>query len=386
LSVLVFAAVSRWSGHATLGTAVIISACLAWAWRVGGPADDPEWSKANHVPFWAAYNFKGVEALREGHVVGALADRLRGTPGRLAQDLHPGNEWLGSSRVFEVMPHLAGKAILEGGLVNSALGSLAAYTVQGEISDAPAGWPRRVRPRRFDPASGLRHLEFMGVRQFVARSRRVQAALAADSGWREAGVFGGGKWRLFESTLSSAAPVRVWSQDLRAFATEDVQGDLLAWMYVPAAVREPMVLVPRGAAAPVGVAVASGEAYQEALAGLAGQPPPEPGWLDACSVPVEDWESGMDGSLRFTTRRVGEPHVLAMTYDPLWRVCGADAVHLVGPGYCVVYPTRETVTLRFRRGWVERVGLGLGFAGLLALVTLAVVVRRQDRPSESGAG
>ena len=54
------------------------------------------------------------------------------------------NEALGSSRCFEALPYVwPGTRTLEGGIVNSALGSLAAYTVQGEISDAPAGWPLR---------------------------------------------------------------------------------------------------------------------------------------------------------------------------------------------------------------------------------------------------
>lgn len=378
LSALLFADVVQTWRVPMLGTGVLMAMCLAFGWREGGRADDPMWSKANYVPFWAAYNFRGLEALREGHVVRDLADQLVDTPGRMAQDLHPGNEWLGSSRIFEAMPHLAGKSIVEGGIVNSALGSLAAYTVQGEISDQPAGWPLRVKPRTFNPASGLRHLEFMGVRQFVARSRNVQAALAADPGWRALGEFGGGKWRLFESTLPSASPVRVWKHPLRAFCSKDPQGDLLAWMYEPAAVVEPMLLVLAGATMPDGVVVESSEAYHKALAELAGAPP-SAGWLDVYSDAIDDYSLGVDGTLRFHTQALGKPHILAMSYDPAWRVTGADAVCFVTPGYCAVVPTQEDVELRFGKGISERVGEGLGVAGVLALGGIFWVRIREQR-------
>ena len=53
----------------------------------------------------------------------------------MAFDLHPDNERLGSSRIFEAIPHLTQRGILEGGIVNSALGALPAYMIQGQVSD-----------------------------------------------------------------------------------------------------------------------------------------------------------------------------------------------------------------------------------------------------------
>ena len=82
------------------------------------------------------------------------------------------------------------------------------------MSDSTAGFPLIVKPRSFAPESGLRHLEFMNVRQFVARSRRVQEAFMNDEGWQLKDEFGGGKWKLFESTIESASPVRIWNTEL----------------------------------------------------------------------------------------------------------------------------------------------------------------------------
>lgn len=368
---LAFSYASRTAGMMGIGMLLALSVCLAFAWKVGGKEENPIWSKANHVGFWTEYNFRGVENLREGHVVAEIADRLRGTGGRMSQDLHPGNEWLGSSRIFETMPYLCGKPMIEGGIVNSAIGSLAAYTLQGEVSDNPAGWPLLVKPRKFDPASGLRHLEFMGVRQFVARSRKVQKAFGADAGWRLAKEFGGGKWKLFESTLGSASPVRVWNEPLTVCETEDFQGDLLEWMYVPAAVSRPVVLMDRGTPPPPGAEVQVNERYVAWLAELSRQPPPQAGWLDACSVPCEDFEQRVDGSLRFTTDHIGKPHVVAVSYFPDWRATGAERVYFLTPGYLAVYPTGREVILYHGKGAVLWTAEALTLLGVVVLLLSA---------------
>ena len=365
ITALLFSYASRVAGLPVLGTLISLAVCLSFAWRVGGKAENPSWSKANHVPYWTEYNFKGVEDLREGHVVQEIAESLQGTGGRMSQDLHPGNEWLGSSRIFETMPYLAGKPMLEGGIVNSALGSLAAYTLQGEVSVNPAGWPLIVKPRKFDPASGLRHLEFMNVRQFVARSHQTQNAFAADKGWQLVKEFGGGKWKLFESKLASSSPVRVWNEPLEVYRSNDPQHDLLEWMYVPGAVVEPKILLLGNEPSPCGLVAKSSADYLCKLANLSHLPAPAPGWLDAYSKPCDDFKVFDDGSLVFHTEAIGKPHVIAISYFPDWRVEGAERVYFLTPGYLAVYPTSNNVRLYQGMSFVERIAQGLSFLGLV---------------------
>lgn len=366
ISALLFGFATRIAGLKISGTLVTLSFCLAFAWRTEGNPENPAWSNANHVPFWAAANFNGVEGMREGGVLYEIADAVRGTPGRLSHDLHVGNEMLGSSRVFEVMPHLADKPILEGGIVNSALGSLAAYTVQGEVSDSTAGFPLIVKPRSFDPESGLRHLEFMGVRHFVARSRRVHEAFAADAGWRLKAAFGGGKWKLFESNMESTSLVRVWNSRLPAFETKKPQHDLLEWMYVPGAVETPAILL--WDTDEVAMEVASNDDYLAWLATATTNAVPKAGWLYKVSRPCEDAVVSEDGTVRFTTDAVGQPHVVAVSYYPEWRVRGAEQVYFVTPGYIAVFPTENNVELYLAKSFAQRCGEMLGIAGLLLFV------------------
>ncbi|MGI5868061.1 MAG: hypothetical protein ACOX9C_01265 [Kiritimatiellia bacterium] len=378
---LAFAHASRIAGLQALGVVVCLCACLSFAWQTEGHEDNPAWSCANHVRHWARYNFEGLDGIREGDVVGRIVDRVRGTGGRLSQDMHPGHEALGSSRVFEAMPHLCGKPILEGGIVNSALGSLAAYTIQCEISEHPAGWPLLVKPQPFNPASGMRHLEFMNVRHFVARGRRVQEAFDADAGWTRIGAFGGGKWKLYESRLGSASPVRVWKTPLPVFESTHVQRDLLEWMYTPAAVETPAVLAGQGTPAPPGVAVQTHADYVAWLASLTNGPPAA-GWLDTCSTPCDDVEKLPDGGIRFRTDSPGLPHVIAISYAPNWRARGADAVYFLTPGHLAVYPVGNEVELVYDDGVVVVVSRVVSIAMVVALGSFAT--KRWIRNSSSG--
>lgn len=343
-----------------LGTLTVALAILAFPW-------DPP----NHARYWAAFNFGGLEARPDGPFLKQLADTLRGTPGRLATDLHPGNEHLGSSRIFEAMPALCGKPILEGGIVNSALGSLAAYSVQGEISDNPAGWPLLVKPRRFDPATGLRRIELMGAKHFVARSRTVQRALDADPAWTLRTDFG--KWRLYENTAVDGALVRAWNTDLPYLRSREPQRDIVRWLGRRDAIAAPWVFLREGDPLPP-----VGTEWEPPEEGRGDVPPP-PGFLGTVSRSVPLSKDSTPDHLRFHAEALGRPHLIAVSYFPNWRVSGARHIYLAGPGYMVVYPEEHEVELRFERTGADKAGLGLTGIGLLVLFAWWADTRGQGR-------
>lgn len=324
------------------------------------------WDEPNLAPLWAEYNYKGMEALPDAPVLEALCARLKGTPGRLAHDLHPGNEQLGSSRIFETMPHLCGKSILEGGIVNSALGSLAAYSVQGEISDNPAGWPLLVKPRAFDPATGLRRIELMGAKHFVARSRKVQQALRDDPAWDLVEDYG--KWQLFENPSVDGALVRVWKTELPVVPVTDPQRDIVAWLGDPSAIAVPRILLRPGEPTPP---------KQTAVALPSSAGPPPPGFLDIVSTSVPLIAQSAD-RLRFRTDAIGKPHLIAVSYFPNWRVRGARHVYLATQGFMVVFPEERDVELRFGSTPANRVGQISTALGLVFLVAWRFDTRRPE--------
>ena len=214
------------------GLAVAALLVFAFAWDV------PNFNRA-----YALWDFQGIEALPDAPVFFDVADRLRGTPGRFAYDMHSGNERLGSSRAFEALPAVCGKPIVEGGILNSALGALIAYSVQGEMSDSPAGWPLRVIPKKLDAETGTRHLELLGVRHFLARSGFVQEAIEKTGRWTLLHDYG--RWRLYENTAVDGSLVHAYPGGIPEQETDDPQGAIVDWAQDPALADTPVVLCPK---------------------------------------------------------------------------------------------------------------------------------------------
>ena len=196
------------------------------------------------VSAWAQWNYEGLERKRLWTVFQSLIRPLDGTPGRLANDLSDENNALGSSRIFECVPHLIHKPILEGGLVNSAMGSMYAYYIQGETSRNCAGFPRIVIPTTFDFTNATRHLKLFNVKHFIAKWPVVQEAMRTSPEWRFVREAEG--WQLYELTNHTGRYVFVPRTAPRAVRTDRPKEYGLEWIYTPKALDYPFAFLRRG--------------------------------------------------------------------------------------------------------------------------------------------
>ncbi len=223
-----------------------------------------DWAAAAAAPC-AAWNYEGLERKPYWSVIRDLVLPLDGTPGRLANDLSDENTALGSSRVFECVPSLIRKPVLEGGLVNSALGALFAYYVQGEMSSSSAGLPTILRPARFDPETGTRRLELLNVKHFIARDANTKDVLRRHPDWQMLCEAEG--WALFELRSNDGRYVVVPPRPPLFVETSRWKEHTLEWLYTPAWLDQPVVFVPPGAKAPPNAPPAvSASAFRPALA------------------------------------------------------------------------------------------------------------------------
>jgi len=189
---------------------------------------------------WARWNFEGAERKAAWPVYQKLLERLRGTPGRVAHDLHDANNRFGSVRAFEALPHFIGKPILEGGIIQSAFSAPFAMAAQCEFSRSCAGFPRIVTPPRYDLDAATRHLELLGARQLIAYYPRLQRDLEHDPRWRE--LLQVGDYKLFELTDYDGALVTVPPHRPLHVRTERWLPFALDWFYEPDNIDQPLVL------------------------------------------------------------------------------------------------------------------------------------------------
>ena len=196
---------------------------------------------------WARWNYAGLELKPHWPEFEQILRAVKGTPGRLANDLSDGNNVLGSNRIFESVPHLVGKPILEGGIVNSAIGALSAYYVQGESSENCAGFPTMVKPPAYNITNATAHLRLFNVKHFVARWPRLQQDLRGMPEWRL--LRRAGDWELFELTTHGGEYVYVPENYPIGVPTTRWKEYSLEWLYTFAAMDQPFAFLPPDEAA-----------------------------------------------------------------------------------------------------------------------------------------
>jgi hypothetical protein len=337
----------------------------------------------NDVRDWAAWNYSGLERKARWPVFRDLVLSLKGTPGRLANDLHGDNEAFGSSRIFECVPHLIGKPVLEGGIVNSALGSLFAYYIQSETSDLPAGYPSLVTPTTFNLTNATAHLELFNVKHFIARSARTREALRRHPDWRLLKEAQG--WELYELLRHDGRYVFIPPNRPLAVRTPDWKRAGLEWIYTPAAMDKPFAVLAEDEQTEPFARVLSHDDFRRFLASpgstgrLEGEP--EPVVFEPLHVrgAVTSEEVG-DNRIRFRTTAVGLPHIVKVSYFPNWQARGAREIYKVTPCFMLVYPEAEEVELYYGATLADNVGRTLSWAGL---ALLAVVACRRALPRRS---
>jgi hypothetical protein len=320
---------------------------------------------------WAKWNYSGLEAKPAASVITKLVMPLEGTPGRLANDLCEENNQLGSSRIFELAPYLVHKPVLEGGLVNSALGSMYAYTIQGETSDSCAGFPPIVTPQPFNFTNATLHLELFNVKQFIARSARTKQALRQQPGWRL--VAREQEWELHELMTHEGRTVFIPRRMPLDVETARWKECSLEWLTTIPALEQPVIWREPGAdKAKKAASILPEQPFLALLADWRQGATNGFGALipEAGTGSIQSEEVSGD-AIRFKTTAIGRPHMIKASWFPNWKVRGAREVLKVSPGFMLVVPEQETVELYYGMLWSDGVGYALTLAGVLGLVWAA---------------
>lgn len=332
---------------------------------IGGAIAVSERGPNGRIRAWAEWNYSGLERKAGWSVFRDLVLPLKGTPGRLANDLSPENESLGTSRIFELVPHAIGKPVLEGGVVNSAVGSMFAYYIQSETSRQCAGYPPMVVPSSFNPSNAVRHLELFNVKHFVARWSVAKRTLRESADWRF--LKRSGEWELFELRTHEGRYVSVLGQEPAAVETARWKECALEWLYTIRALQDPVILMDPGDTGGL-PATARRLTESEFISALKAQrsgaeAPPfgRPGAAPAGAGVIS--EDVQDDRIRFETGAIGQPHMIKVSCYPNWKVRGADRVWRVTPGFMLVYPRERHVELYYGSVWSDWVGRGITLAG-----------------------
>jgi hypothetical protein len=357
--------------------ALMVVAPVVSAWRHQGFVDD-----------WAKYNYSGYEAKSGWPEARALFDTLATLPpGRVMWEFNRDYERLGTTRTLENIPVFGGQPTMEGLLIESSLNAPFHFINQAQTSeDATKAVPGIDYPG-FDFPTGLAHLRLFGVRYYVAydacknaddqavpceqlhtKDTEMQAAKAA--GLRE--VTHSGRFTIYDVGTGKLVEVPRFKPVL--VDTPDWRATALAWYARPEWLETPLAFASGKDPA---AAAAFAKAGPLPLTTLPRERLDRPGELPATTSRTGDVVS-------FRTDRVGEPHIVKVSWFPNWKVEGAKGPWMLSPGLMVVVPTQPEVRLSYRDTPVDLAGKALTVAGigaLLAPTALGLWRGRRRQPS-----
>lgn len=341
----------------------------------------PSWLQASvprsFLPSWVQWNYSGYQGKAswpEYHgLVGTMAKvgRRHGC-GRAMWEYQPQLDRMGTPMALMLLPYWTGGCIdsMEGLLFESSATTPYHFVNQSELSLDPSRAMQGLPYGSLDVAAGVRHLQLLGVRYYMAISPSAEAQAAADPALSL--VATSGPWPV---TYNGQVEQRTWD----VYQIRD-SAEVTALRADPAVLKG-------GAPGAKGWLHASLAWYEDpARFGVplaAGGPPSWPRVVSSASpaprravAPTTvDHVVTSDGRISFDVGRTGSPVLVKTSYFPNWQASGARGPFRVTPNLMVVVPTSHHVTLAYGTTAVDAAGWAVTLAGLAGLVWLAVVGR-----------
>lgn len=252
------------------------------------------------------------------------------------------------------------------------------FLMQAELSAGPSQPQRGLPYPSFDMDAGVRHLQMLGVRYYLASTPTAINAAAAHPDLTEIAV--SGPWHVYlVADAEPVAPLRYEPVVVEGI-DESQHGWLptaVAWFLddesldVPIAAHGPGEWA-RVEALPVPDDTRDLVRWVREQLGERGpmDQVPELPRTELHRIEVTDIVQARD-RISFRVSQPGVPVLVRTSYFPNWVASGADGPYRVAPNLMVVVPTDTEVTLDYTRTPVDLAAMAMSAVGLVLLVLLA---------------
>lgn len=388
-------AAPAWTRRAALGTPIVLVGvvwiCLGFSLHgLPGGHTDARTGKytwlgisrrdTSFLPSWANWNYSGYESplkSRRAEYFGLIntmsqLGKSNGC-GRAMWEYEPGLDQMGTPDALMLLPYWTHSCIgsMEGLYYESSASTPYHFINAAELSLQPSDPVRGLNyPATPNVADGVRHMQLMGVRYYMALTTETQSQADTNPDLRL--VTTSGPWPVSYSTgPSTGVKERTW----KIYEVADSQ-------IVTPLINQPVVM--KGIAKGGKQWLDASEAWYlnqnvsdvlYAASGPKSWPRVTPMSQDPprnSLQPVQvDAIHSSDNSVSFNVDTVGVPVLVKISYFPNWQASGAKGPYRVAPNLMVVIPTSHHVKLHYGYTPVDWFGYLAGLLGLLALVWLA---------------
>jgi hypothetical protein len=358
----------------------VAAALLAWM-IVGLPLGvlpswlpKPDTTDASYIPSWAKWNYSGYEGKAAYPEYKALVDtmaevgRTNGC-GRANWEYESGLDRFGTPMALMLLPFWTDGCIgsMEGLYFESSATVPYHFLSAAELSKAPSNPMRDLPYPTTNVADGIRHLQILGARYYMAFSPETVAQADAHPDLTRLAT--SAQWSIYEVSGSEiVAPL----QFQPAVATGPVKGED-GWLnlgvdwYTDFSAHD-VFLATSGPKEWQRVKVHEQPTDVKTVGAPISVDPPARRPLDPVAV------SGIrsdDNDISFDVDRVGIPVLVKASYFPNWKVSGAKGPYRVTPNLMVVIPTSTHVELHYGTTPIDVLGWLLTVGGIALVVYLA---------------
>jgi len=323
--------------------------------------------------FWFRYNNSGYEATPGYGDFMEAADYLRAEGGnaplnapRVGYEKCDCYGAYGGDRAFESIPVFSGRQTLEGVHYTSSIAASFIAFLQTEFS-RDIKTPNAAILSRINPEALKVHLNLYNVSQIVAMTDQLKQALGGSGVFRRERRFG--DISIYRYLESDGRYVDVPDVRPVVYTGGNWPQAFYQWFKRP---EQPQVLL-------VPDAFIRDGADRSVFAGYTGDLLNLDRFahdaLDRKDLAIDEHVEHL--KIRFTTNRVGVPHLIKVSYFPNWRVTGANGIYPVSPHFMMVVPRQNTVEIVYGRTVWEVMGWGI--TGLTVVSMILVWIPRRMR-------
>jgi hypothetical protein len=359
----------------------VVAAFAAWM-LVGLPLGvlpswlpKPKTTDVSFIPSWAKWNYSGYERKAAYPEYKALIDTMAQVGktegcGRAHWEYESGLDRFGTPMALMLLPYWTDSCIgsMEGLYFESSATVPYHFISAAELSKAPSNPMRDLPYPGLNVADGVKHLQLLGARYYMAFSPEAVAQADADRDLRR--IASSGQWIIYEVSGSEmVTPLKFQP----AVVTGPVRGEV-PWMNMSVDWYEDFN------AQDVFLAASGPKEWQRVAAHTTKSTSKTVGAATTVDTPtrqpvdpaVVSKIKSDDNDISFDVDRVGSPVLVKASYFPSWKVSGAKGPYRVTPNLMVVIPTSTHVKLHYGYTPVD----GLGYLLTLGGIALAVAFVR----------
>jgi hypothetical protein len=330
----------------------------------------PETKDSSFIPSWVRWNYTGYERKPKYPEYKAVVATMAKLPcGRAMWEYDKELDRYGTPMALMLLPYWTHGCIgsMEGLFFESSATTPYHFLNQSELSKAPSNPQRDLSYQPLNVPTGVRHLQLLGVRYYMASSEEAKKQAREHPDLRL--VATSGPWEVYEIAGAplveplAAKPAVLLGLPGGARPWLDVAAN---WYQNPANFH--VVLAAEGPSdwprvrvhehAKVGTKVGSSVRMAPA--------PVEP----VATATVSHIRTA-DDRVSFDVDRIGTPVLVKTSYFPNWRASGARGPWRVTPNLMVVVPMSKHVSLHYGYTLVDALGWFLTLLGIAGLVVFA---------------